>query len=134
MLSPCSKLPSVCLQPPTVVPCISLHKRRGCLGAATPVPAGEDSSIMRSDSILPLILPFLSENLFKRNFLSLVLITHLELCADDPREGKSYSGGGCDGMISCLSWFASAHIFSVDSWGESGHRGSKYTLIPQCLG
>ena len=49
MLPPCSKLPLSYLQPPTVVRRISLHERRGCPGASTPLPAGDDWSFVRSD-------------------------------------------------------------------------------------
>ena len=44
----------------TAVGRISLHERRGCSGASKPVPAGDDSSLLRSAFISPLI--FCSSN------------------------------------------------------------------------
>ena len=56
IISPCSKLSSAAVDMLMVVRYVSLGKRRCCSCASTPVvPAGDDSSVLRSGSILPSI-------------------------------------------------------------------------------
>ena len=81
VLSPCYELLlSACLQPSTVDGCISLQERRGCSGTSTPVPADDDSSVVRVGSNLPLTLFFAPTcTLIKQKSFSLVLMLSLRL-------------------------------------------------------
>ena len=67
----CSEpLPSTCLQLPTVVGCISLHERRGCSSASTPLTANGDSAGRHSCSDLfePVTLSSLCQPVLQARF------------------------------------------------------------------
>ena len=152
MISTWSKLPSAAVDTPMVVHCISLRKRRGCVGASKSFPTNDDSSAICSGFIVPSIFfspktctsgisPSLSWPSPTSSSVSMSVVplnTEHGCCGcdrvDDRRWGKPYGGGGCRDKSSCLDRIISAQIVSVSSWGQVGRRGSKYAYILQYSG